>query len=211
VTSGSGSRLALWAGVAGPIGFLVVAFALALVRHDVLEQQGWASWPSSMALDGVAGLPMVVAFLWLGACYAVFALGALRPARVAAAAVAGYLVTASGDVLLAFPTDASAQPLSWHGGLHLAGVLVATAGTLVVAIGLLVATGGHGAWRPLRPAVAVVVGASAIGLVGGFEAGWAKVAYVVGITLPAVVVPWCLDRDLRGRRDGLGRPPVPLT
>jgi len=139
-------------------------------------------------------VPMIATFLWLGGCYLVFALGALRPAAVSMLAVGGYVVTASGDALLAFPTDASGEPTSWHGALHVTGVVVATAGTLIVSAGLLGATGGRGAWRALRPAAAVLVAATVIGIAGGFEDAWAKVAYVVGITAPAVVVPWCLQR-----------------
>jgi hypothetical protein len=207
VTSTGISRPALIAGAAGPIGFLAVAVLLGFVRHHLIARQGWESWPSSMALGGTAGLPMIAAFLWLGGCYAAFALGALRPAAISSVAVAGYLVTATGDVMLAFPTDAPGEPTSWHGGLHLGGVIVATVGTLIVAGGLLVATGGRGSWRPIVPAAAVVALASAIGLVGGFGSGWAKVVYVVGITAPAVVVPWCLRRDPRGGvgRGGVGR------
>ena len=186
----------MWAGAAGPVGFVAMCLVLALVRHDVIVRQGWVSWPSSMALGGTPGVPMIATFLWLGGCYAVFALGALRPAAVSALAVAGYLVTAAGDLLLAFPTDAPGSTTSWHGVMHLTGVVVATAGTLVVATGLLRATGGRGAWRPLRPAVAVLVVATGMGVAAGFDAGWAKVVYVVGITLPAAVVPWCLRRHL---------------
>ena len=173
-----------------------MCLVLAVVRHDVIVRQGWVSWPSSMALGGTPGLPMVATFLWLGGCYAVFALGALRPASISRLAVGGYMVTAAGDVLLAFPTDAPGSTTSWHGVLHLAGVVVATLGTLLVAIGLLRATGGRGVWRPLRPAVAVLVVATVVGVGAGFDAGWAKVVYVVGITLPAAVVPWCLRRHL---------------
>ena len=79
--------------------------------------------------------------------------------------------------------------------LHVTGVVVATVGTLVAAYGLLRATRGRRAWRPLRPAVAVLAGATLVGVAGGFDEGWAKVVYVVGITLPAAVVPWCLARD----------------
>ncbi len=104
-----------------------------------------------MALGGAAGLPMIAAFLWLGGCYAAFALGALRPAAISSVAVAGYLVTATGDVLLAFPTDAPGQPASWHGALHLAGVIVATAGTLIVAGGLLRGDRRPGGLAPDRP------------------------------------------------------------
>jgi hypothetical protein len=191
--------VALWAGAAGPVGFLVAAFVLAGVRDDVIASQGWVSWPSSMALGGSAGLPMIAAFLWLGGCYAVFALGALRPVGLSPIAVAGYLVTAIGDLLLAFPTDAAGEATSWHGWLHLVGVIVATVGTLIVAAALLVATRGRVAWRPLLPAVAVILAAAFVGLVGGFDQAWAKVVYVVGITAPAAVVPWCLIRDLEAR------------
>ncbi len=189
---GEPRTVALWAGAAGPVGFLVAAFVLAGVRDDVIASHGWVSWPSSMALGGPAGLPMIAAFLWLGGCYAVFALGALRPVALSSVAVAGYLVTATGDVLLAFPTDAAGEATSWHGWLHLTGVIVATVGTLIVAAALLVATRGRVAWRPLLPAVAVIAAATCVGLVGGFDEGWAKVVYVVGITAPAAVVPWCL-------------------
>jgi hypothetical protein len=189
--------VALWAGAAGPIGFVAMGLVLAVARHDVIEHQGWVGWPSNLALGGPPGVPMIAAFLWLSACYVVFALGALRPAAVSSIAVAGYLVTAGGDGLLAFPTDAPGAPTSWHGSLHLAGVGVATLGTLVVAMGLLRATDGGGAWRPLRPAIAVLAIATVVGVAAGSEVGWAKVIYVVGITLPAAVVPWCLRRHLR--------------
>ena len=187
----------MWAGAAGPVGFLLVSSALAIVRHDVIERQGWVSWPSSMALGGTPGVPMIATFLWLGGCYAVFAIGALRPAAVSMLAVGGYVVTATGDALLAFPTDAPGEPTSWHGALHVAGVLVANAGTLVVAAGLLRATGGRGSWRALRPAAAVILAATVVGVGGGFEVAWAKIVYVVWITLPAAVVPWCLHRAAR--------------
>lgn len=196
MTAARPARVAVRAGAAGPVGFLLVAFVLAAVRGDVIESYGWVSWPSSMALGGVPGLPMIVAFVWLGGCYAVFALGALRPSGISPPAVAGYLVTATGDLLLAFPTDATGDPTSWHGSLHLVGVIVATAGTLIVGTALLVATRGRTAWRALRPAVAMLTVAAFVGIAGGFDEAWAKIVYVVGITAPAAVVPWCLTRDL---------------
>ncbi len=199
MTAARPGRLSMWAGAAGPAGFLLVAFVLAGVRGDVVASHGWVGWPSSMALGGAPGLPMIAAFVWLGACYAVFALGALRPSGLSSVAVAGYLVTATGDLLLAFPTDATEEATSWHGWLHLAGVIVATVGTLIVAAGLLVATRRRAAWRPLRPAVAVIVVAAFVGLAGGFDEAWAKIVYVVGITAPAAVVPWCLTLDLDAR------------
>ncbi len=114
--TGRPARAALWAGAAGPIGFLLVSSVLAVVRHDVIERQGWVSWPSSMALGGAPGVPMIATFLWLG--------GVLRGVRAGCPQAggrldrwrsAGYLVTATGDVLLAFPTDAPGEPTSWHG------------------------------------------------------------------------------------------------
>ena len=149
-----------------------------------------------MALGGAPGVPMIATFLWLGGCYAVFALGALRPAAISSLAVGGYLVTAAGDVLLAFPTDAPGSTTSWHGVLHLAGVMVATIGTLLVATGLLRATGGRGVWRPMRPAVAVLVVATVVGIARRLRDRLGEGVYVVGITLPAAVVPWCLRRHL---------------
>jgi hypothetical protein len=206
MTPGRVSRAASWAGAAGPIGFLAAAFVLAALRPRVIASAGWTGWPSSLATGGPAGVPMIAAFVWLGGCYAVFALGALRPANISAIAVIGYLVTAGGDALLAFPTDAG-EPVTWHGALHLAGVVVATVGTLIALVGLLVATGGRGTWSPLRPAGAVVAAAAGIGLVAGSQHGWAKVVYVVGITAPAVVVPWCLARDAAAVTTAGPRPP----
>jgi hypothetical protein len=55
--------VALWAGAAGPVGFVAVCLTLAVMRHDVIVRQGWVSWPSSMALGGAPGLPMIATFL----------------------------------------------------------------------------------------------------------------------------------------------------
>jgi hypothetical protein len=188
-------RTASAAGVAGPVGFLAAAFQLSILRHDLIVAQGWKSWPSSMALGGRPGIPMICAFLWLATCYTVFALGALRPALGHPAAWVGFLAIAAGDVLLAFPTDAPDMPTSWHGSLHLAGVLLTTLATLVAAAGVTLATRDRPAWRAWRLALPVPFLAAAIGAAAGFDTGWAKVLYVVGITLPAAVVGGCLLRE----------------
>lgn len=192
-------RVASAAGIAGPVGFLTVAFLLSVLRHDLIVAQGWRSWPSAMALGGPPGIPMICAFLWLAACYTVFALGALRPVLWPAlwgrAAWVGFLVIAAGDVLLAFPTDGPGTATTWHGALHLAGVFVTTAATLVAAVGVTVATLRRPAWRLWRLTLPVPVLAAAIGAAAGFDTGWAKVVYVVGITLPAAVVGGLLLRD----------------
>ena len=198
---------ALWAGAAGPIGFVAVSPRCSrCVRHDVIERQGWVSWPSSMALGGAPGVPMIATFLWLGGCYAVFALGALRPAAISSLAVGGYLVTAAGDLLLAFPTDAPGAPTSWHGTLHLAGVVVATIGTLLVAAGLLRATGGRGCVaaaapggrgaRRRRPSSASAPGSTP----GGrrWSTWWAS-------RCRRRSVPWCLRRHVRAEHRSRAR------
>lgn len=176
-------------GVVGPLAFLTVAFSLALLRPDLIRSEGWASWPSSMALGGGAGVPQVLAFLCLACCYPVFALAAIRPVLGNVAAWGGFLGIAAGDALLAFPTDATGVGPSWHGTLHLAGVVLATAASVVAAAGVTFATFRDPLWQPWRwvgaPSIAV---ACVIGAVAGFDVAWAKVVYVLGITLPVPLV-----------------------
>jgi hypothetical protein len=188
-------RAASLAGIAGPIGFLTVAFLLSILRHDLVVTQGWRGWPSSMALGGPLGIPMICAFLWLAGCYTVFSLGALRPALRVRAAWVGFLAIAAGDALLAFPTDAPDTATTWHGSLHLAGVLFTTVATLVAAAGVTVATHRRPGWHVWRLTLPVPFVAAAVGAAAGFDSGWAKVIYVVGITLPAAVVGGLLLRD----------------
>jgi hypothetical protein len=188
-------RTAALAGIAGPVTFLAVAFGGALVRSDVIRAQGWASWPSSMALGGLPGIPQIAAFLALAVCYPIFALGAVRPALRDALAWGGFLGIAFGDALLAAPTDAAGQPVTWHGSTHLVGVLVATAASVIAAAGVTRATLGDPSWKIWRwvGAPAVVL-ATVVGAVAGFESGWAKVVYVLGITLPVPLVAILIRR-----------------
>jgi hypothetical protein len=196
LTSRPASRRAAAAGIAGPVGFLGTGFLLAALRHDLIVAQGWKSWPSSMALGGPpAAIPQICAFLWLTACYTAFALGALRPVLRLPSIWAGFLAIAAGDALLAFPTDAPDAGTSWHGTLHLVGILVVTVATLVAAAGVTRAASGRPGWRAWRWTLPVPFAATAIGLVGGLDAGWAKVAYVVGITVPAAVIGILLLRE----------------
>jgi hypothetical protein len=189
-------RTACVAGIAGPIGFLTAAFLLSILRRDVIVVQGWKSWPSSMALGGPPGIPMICTFLWLGACYAAFALGALRPALGSRLAWIGLLAVAAGDVLLAFPTDAPDTGTTWHGSLHLAGVLLTTVATLVAAAGVTLATLHRPGWRVWRRTLPMPFLAAAIGAAAGFDTGWGKMIYVIGITLPAAVVARLLLREV---------------
>jgi hypothetical protein len=195
-------RRAAVAGIVGPVGFLSVSFALALVRSDVIDRQGWASWPSSMALGGWPGVPQTLAFLWLAGAYTVFALRALRPSLGVGpgvrAAWGGFLAIAIGELLLAFTTDAPGADLSWHGAVHLAGVILITIATLVAAGGLALATRHRASWGPWRAVAWVPFAAAMVGMVAGFDEGWAKVTYVLGITLPVIVVGILVRRDAAG-------------
>jgi hypothetical protein len=190
------------AGIVGPIGFLGASFVLAMVRSDVIARQGWASWPSSMALGGWSGVPQTLAFLWLASAYTVFALRALRPflgdAPGAEAAWCGFLAIAVGDGLLAFTTDRPGVDPSWHGSVHLVGVIVVTIATLVAAGGLTLATRDRASWRPWRVVAWIPFAAAIVGLIAGFDEGWAKVTYVLGITLPVIVVGILVRRDAAG-------------
>lgn len=187
-----------WAtGVAGPVGFLLVSFAMALLRPDLIRAEGWASWPSSMALGGPpASLPQILAFLWLAICYAIFALRGLRPAINDPISTGAFLVIAAFDALLAFPTDGPGAGVTWHGSLHLVGVIGATAATLVATGSSVRVTRRLAGWRPWRYASAVVLLAALVGVVAGFDVALAKVVYVLGITLPVTVLAWCVRRSL---------------
>ena len=183
------------AGIVGPTVFLVVAFAGALLRSDLIRAQGWTSWPSSMSLGGRAGIPQIAAFVGLAVSYPIFALGAVRPALGDRLAWGGFLGIAVGDALLAAPTDAAGRALTWHGATHLVGVFVATAASLLAAVGVTRATLGDPTWKAWRlvgaPSIAV---ATVVGAVAGFDHGWAKVVYVLGITLPVPLVATLIRR-----------------
>ncbi len=179
-------RIGAAAGVAGPFLFLSIAFAMALVRRDVIRVEGWTSWPSSMAIGGWAGSPQIAAFLILASCYPLFAWWTLRP--VLGRGWVAFTVLAAGEVFLAFPTDARGQDPTWHGIIHLIGVFVVTVATAAAAAQITRATWTRPGWRSWKavgaPAVAVGV---LVGAAAGFHAGWAKVFFVLAITLP---IPW---------------------
>ena len=188
------ARRAIWAGIVGPLGFLAISFAMAFLRPELISSDGWTGWPSSMATGGMAGVPQVAAFLWLAGCYVVFSLFALRRMIPSRAAWVGFLVVATGDLLLAFPTDGSAATgTSWHGALHACGVVVATSATLVAAAGVTVATRKDPRWRPWRwigvPMASLAV---VIGMAFGLNEGWAKLVYVLGVTLPVPLMAYLL-------------------
>lgn len=188
------TRNAVWAGIAGPLGFLAVSFAMAVFRPELISSDGWSSWPSSLATGGMAGVPQMVAFLWLAGCYVLFSLFALRRVIPSRAAWMGFLAVALGDLLLAFPTDGSAATgTSWHGALHACGVFIATSATLVAVAGVTAATRQDPGWKPWRwigvpmASLAVIIGAAF-----GLDEGWAKLVYVLGVTLPVPLMAYLL-------------------
>ena len=173
------------------MGFLALSFLMAALRPEIIRAHGWASWPSSMSLGGPpVSLVQIGTFLWLTLCYTVFALSALRPLFGWTAAALGYLVIAVGDGLLAFPTDGPGTGTSWHGTLHLAGVIVVTVATLVAVAGVTIATRDRPWWKPWRTVAWIPFAATLVGMAAGFDHGWAKVTYVVGITAPGAVAGW---------------------
>lgn len=187
-------RIGAALGAVGPCLFLLISFTMAVLRRDVIHIEGWASWPSSMSVGGRAGAPQILAFLLLAGCYPAFAWLALRPA-VGRGAVAFTLI-ALGELFLAFPTDARGQAVSWHGVLHLTGVLVVTTATAIAAILVTSATWKLPGWRLWRylgvPSVAAGV---VVGAVAGFHAGWAKVFFVLAITLPIPLLALLVARE----------------
>lgn len=192
----SSARRAAFAGIAPPIAFLAVSFLMAALRPDLIREGGWVGWPSSMALGGAAGIPQISAFLMLAACYPVFALGALRPVVASGVVWRAFLVVASGDVLLAFPTDPVGADISWHGAVHLVGVLVVTLATIAAGVAVTLVTRRRASWRVWR-----LLGAPAVGLVavlsvaGAAERGWEKVAYILCVTLPVPLLASLVRRD----------------
>ena len=79
--------------------------------------------------------------------------------------------------------------------LHLAGVTLVTVATLVATAGVTRATRSRADWRAWRFVAWVPFAAGALGVVSVAEMGWAKVTYVVGISVPAAVADWLIYRD----------------
>jgi hypothetical protein len=202
VTLGNDARFKIGValGTVGPILFLLTAFAMSVLRHDVIRVEGWASWPSSMAIGGWPGVPQIIAFLTLAVCYPCFAWWALRPA-IGRGFIA-FTVIAAGELLLAFPTDARGHGRSWHGLLHLSGVLVVSAATLVAAVSITRVTMALPAWRSWRwIALPSVIAGVAVGAIAGFHTAWAKVFFVLAITVP---IPLLARLTARQGPDGVG-------
>jgi hypothetical protein len=74
-------------------------------------------------------------------------------------------------------------------------VTIATVATLVATVGVTRATRDRADWRAWRFVAWVPFAAAALGMLSVAELGWAKVVYVLGITLPAAVAAWLVYRD----------------
>jgi len=147
-----------------------------------------------MGIGGWPGAPQIFAFLLLAGSYPVFAWWALRPAI--GHGFLPFTVIAAGELCLAFPTDARGAGVSWHGVIHLIGVLVVTASTAVAAGVITHATWSRQGWRSWRLlGVPSVVAGVVIGAAAGFHTGWAKVFFVLAITLPIPLLARLVARE----------------
>ncbi len=69
-----------------------------------------------------------------------------------------------------------------------------TVATLVAVVGVTRATWSDARWLPWRLVAWIPFAAALVGLAAGFDEGWAKVSYVVGITLPGAVAGLLMAR-----------------
>lgn len=120
-------KLAVWAGIIGPLLLGGVITALTILERDFMLSIGWKfnaplDWPSGLAL-GPLGWLMTLTFLIGGILIVLFASGLrLSLPRLRSAGVASWLLILSGVgmVGLISPTDKTIRttPKTWHGILH---------------------------------------------------------------------------------------------
>ncbi|MGZ9226715.1 MAG: DUF998 domain-containing protein [Anaerolineales bacterium] len=120
-------RLAVIAGISGPLLLGSVITVLTIVQREFITSIGWRldaplDWPSGLAL-GPYGWIMTATFLLSGLFIIVFASGLrLRLPRTRLAALATWLLIAAGYGLIGLisPTDKTLRttPATWHGRLH---------------------------------------------------------------------------------------------
>lgn len=120
-------RLAVIAGISGPLLLGSVIAILTIVQRGFMTSIGWRlnaplDWPSGLAL-GPYGWIMTVTFLLSGLMIIIFASGLrLRLPRTRLAALATWLLIAAGYGLIGLisPTDKTLRttPATWHGRLH---------------------------------------------------------------------------------------------
>lgn len=124
-------RIAVIAGITGPLLLGSIITILTIVQRDFMTSIGWKledplDWPSGLAL-GPYGWIMTATFLISGAFTILFASGLrLRLPRVRLAMISTWLLTAAGFGLIGLisPTDKTLDkmihnmPATWHGLLH---------------------------------------------------------------------------------------------
>lgn len=120
-------RLAVIAGIIGPLLLGSVITILTILQRDFMTSIGWRAeapldWPSGLAL-GPYGWIMTTTFLLCGLLMIVFASGLrLRLPRGRLAQICTWLLTAAGYGLIGLisPTDKTLRntPATWHGRLH---------------------------------------------------------------------------------------------
>jgi len=120
-------RLAVWAGIIGPLLLGGVITALTILERDFMLSIGWRfnaplDWPSGLAL-GPIGWLMTLTFLISGILIIIFASGLrlrLPPLRSAGFAVWLLVLSGVGMIGLISPTDKTIRttPKTWQGILH---------------------------------------------------------------------------------------------
>lgn len=126
-------RLAVLAGILGPLLLGSVIMVLTIVERDFMRSIGWRldaplDWPSGLAL-GPYGWIMTLTFLLCGLLIVVFAAGlrlSLPRLRLAAISIGLLTLSGIGMIGLISPTDRTLQttPRTWHGILHDASFVV---------------------------------------------------------------------------------------
>jgi hypothetical protein len=121
------TRLAVIAGIVGPLLLGSVITLLTAVQRDFMTSIGWRlnaplDWPSGLAL-GPYGWIMTATFLVCGLLITVFASGLrLRLPRGRLTDICTWLLIASGYGMMGLisPTDKTLRttPATWHGRLH---------------------------------------------------------------------------------------------
>ncbi|MFT3891835.1 MAG: DUF998 domain-containing protein [Anaerolineales bacterium] len=130
-------RIAVIAGILGPILLGSVITLLTITERDFMTSIGWrldapVDWPSGLAL-GPFGWIMTTTFLLCGLLIILFASGlrlSLSPSRLASIATGLLIAAGLGLIGLISPTDKTLDklihhmPATWHGRLHDASFVV---------------------------------------------------------------------------------------
>jgi hypothetical protein len=187
-------RLAVWAGLIGPIVLGSAFVLLSILQYPFMQSLGWhpltaptADWPSGLALGPLGGW-MIASFAFTGICLLLFARGVINAfANNRAGRIGGYLLllAAVGMLGLSFPTDPTngPDPATLNGRLHDLSYVVFALGFFPALLALTIAFAGEPHWRVLMwPSLVVAL------LVG--PAFVLKGALFYGLILAGLT--WCL-------------------